>query len=236
MDPDETVDTQEDWPNAWPEPVTLESLNAELAGLKRQIDGLRDEYESAGAYVRDRATSDVEFIHELRDEANNLLQLVRGRTLFGRYADDAAMHRRQANRWRRHSVVILVAAVGLETGLVLTQTAPTWITLVLPALPLALLFTYTSVESQNHRRAEFDRQRIFLRMAAIESYTTTDISSRARKKLGGLLNKFIERHFIEPELDSNDLSAVVAGGMGGWSARLRGRLAGGNRSSRSAGR
>jgi hypothetical protein len=223
QDPTEVVDTV-DYSVENDEVVSPGELTVALETLRRQLDDLREEYGAAGAYVRERTTADVEFIHELREEADNLLQLVRGRTLFGRYADDAAMHRKQANRWRRYSVFVLVAAVCLESWLVASERSPSLLTLTLPALPLALLFTYTSVESQNHRRAEFDRQRIFLRMAAIESYTMTDISSRARKKLGGLLNKFIERHFIEPELDSNDLNAVLAGGLGAWSARLRGRF------------
>ncbi|MGC4866452.1 hypothetical protein ACLQ3B_13585 [Micromonospora sp. DT53] len=195
-------------------------LHLEVAELRVQLEALKNEYELAGASVRTDADADVEFIRELREEAESVLKLVRGATLFGRYADDAELHRRQANRWRNYAVVVLLAAVGLGFYLAVLHPEIALLTAAAPLLPLALLFTYASIESHNHRRTEFDRRRIYLRMAAIEAYTTTDISNDVRNDLGGLLNKFIEKHFIEPELDPNDLSSVSTGWLAPWRARV----------------
>ncbi|MDW5323188.1 hypothetical protein [Plantactinospora sp. KLBMP9567] len=204
------------------------AMKVEVAELREWLTNLRHEYVLAGASVRDGADADVELIRQLRQEAESLVKLVRSATLFGRYADDADHHRRQANRWRRFAVAILVMAVGLAVYFVVALPDLAWYQVAVPMLPLALLFTYASIESHNHRRAELDRKRIYLRMAAIESYTTTDISDQARDDLGGLLYKFIEKHFIEPQLDPNELSSVSAG-WPTWRARVERR--GGGRQS-----
>jgi hypothetical protein len=71
------------------------------------------------------------------------------------------------------------------------------------------LFIYASVESHNHRRREFDRRRIALRVSAIEAFTKQRRDAgRAgdRKVAEELMDEVVRKHFIQPDLDSNDMS------------------------------
>jgi hypothetical protein len=70
------------------------------------------------------------------------------------------------------------------------------------------LFFYASFESQNHRRREADRQRISLRIAAIESYIEQRRSMQDPDVASKLLDEFIREHFILPSLDSNDMTYI----------------------------
>lgn len=95
----------------------------------------------------------------------------------------------------------LLVATAIELVLAIQYPTLPAVQLLAPALPLVLLFTYASFESSNHRSREQDRRRIYLRMAAIETYTQrSNITDAERLALDGLFTKFIERHFIEPIL------------------------------------
>lgn len=118
----------------------------------------------------------------------------------------------------------LLVATAIELVLAIQYPTLPAVQLLAPALPLVLLFTYASFESSNHRSREQDRRRIYLRMAAIETYTQrSNITDAERLALDGLFTKFIERHFIEPDLDSNDMTFVGARGVGPWRAMLHRR-------------
>lgn len=115
-----------------------------------------------------------------------------------------------ANHWRTGAILVLlsmpVVAVVLTTLAGLAN-IPTAIALA----PMLALFVHASVDSHNHRRREFDRRRISLRMSAIEAFTKQRRESGEpgdRKTAEELMDEFVRKHFIEPDLDSNDMSYV----------------------------
>jgi hypothetical protein len=201
-------------------PEMLRDLRQQYADLALSIDSLKVDYRRAGGEVRRKAEEDIRIIADLRQEAETLVDLIQGGSLFGRYFADAEAHKKSANRWRGAAIGTLLVAVGLEVFLALVWPKPIGVAaLVAPVLPLVLLFTYLSVESRNHRRAEFSRRRIFLRMNAIETYTKGNDDEVGRDDLRRILHTFIERHFIEPELDPSHVDSVVA--LGAWPFRAR---------------
>jgi hypothetical protein len=187
---------------------SVHTLQKEVENLRRQVDLLRLEYRRAGSDLPSRVAADVASIKEAREEATRIATFLQGTELFGRYAQDAAFHRRIANRWRITAVIILVlaslGAVGISKYLPLSEAA-----LATTLTPAFGLFVYASLESHNHRRREFDRRRIALRVSAIEAYTKQrrETGSREEKREAeSLLNEFIRKHFINPDLDSNDMT------------------------------
>jgi hypothetical protein len=210
----------------------LQDVRNRIGDLATKLSGLESAYRDAGEDLKNRAATDAEYISQLKDEADRLIILLRGGSLFGRYAEDAELHRRTANRWRFFAVVVLLGSAALQVVLAIRVPSLGWIQTI-AILPLVLLFTYTSLESHNHRRREFDRRRIYLRMAAIESYIRPAGDGQTnRQESKKILDEFIRRHFIEPDLDANDMNYVVARGAGPLTARL-GRRKGGSSSSES---
>jgi hypothetical protein len=189
----------------------LSTLQNLADDLDQQIGRLRVEYERAGRNLAAQVNEDVVSIHEAWLEVERITTILRGTELFGRYAEDADHHLNIANRWRRAAVAILLlapcvaASLALAAGLVFASNA-----LVMSFF--AALFVYASIESHNHRRREFDRRRIALRVSAIESFTKQRREGgdpEARKTAEDLLDEFVRRHFIEPELDSNDIAHLT---------------------------
>lgn len=199
--------------------ITPERMSLQLRTLDSQLQELKVLYQRAGGTVRVRARSDINEIESLRREAESIVTSLRESSLFGRYAQDAESQGRIADRWRRTAVAFLAGAVILELYLVIGPPNLSGPVLAAPALPALLLFGYASVESRNHRRAEVNRRRIYLRMAAIESYIEragADGDVRFEK----LLHDFINMHFIKPNLDPTTVERPA--GIGGF-AGFRGR-------------
>jgi hypothetical protein len=188
----------------------------QISDLERGLIDLDFRYREAGENVVARTHVDADRIEELRAEAERVVALLQGGSLFGRYAADADRHRRTANAWRWFSVAVLVVATALAIALPLLVDELSWEAVLAPILPLVLLFTYASIESFNHRQREFDRRRIYLRMAALESYTGEKPTAKSRQ----ILEDFIRKHFIEQDLDDNQLNYVGARGWGPFVALI----------------
>jgi hypothetical protein len=179
----------------------LHLLRVDHQELQRDLDELRLVYERAGGEVRGQSEDHVKDIHDLRSEAELLVNSLRESSLFGRYAQDADEQGRIASRWRGFAILFLLGAAVLEAYLVAGPPGLSGVTAAVPIFPVVLLFLYASVESRNHRRVEAHRRRIYLRMAAIETYTKRKENGAGRKQLQEILERFIERHFVEPDLD-----------------------------------
>ncbi|MGE5828588.1 MAG: hypothetical protein ACM30G_09540 [Micromonosporaceae bacterium] len=188
--------------------ATLKTLDQQVKEVHGQVDSLKLAYRQAGNNLVATVADDVAMIQEARAEVRRITTILQGTELFGRYAQDADHHRRIADKWRLGAVAILLLApivvVYLATVAELGNAA-----LATAMLPILALFVYASVESYNHRRREFDRRRISLRVSAIEAFTKrrregADAAERLAAEL--LLNEFIRLHFIRPDLDSNDMS------------------------------
>jgi hypothetical protein len=189
----------------------LTALQGAVDDIEQQIGGLRLEYERAGRSLSSRVNDDVVHIHEAWLEVERITNVLRGTELFGRYAEDADHHLRIADRWRRAAVAILLLAPCVAASLALVAKLEL-ATNALAMSFIAALFAYMSIESHNHRRREFDRRRIALRVSAIESFTKQRRDGgelEARKTAEDLLDLFVRRHFIEPELDSNDIAHLT---------------------------
>lgn len=196
----------------------LRTAQVDARNLRDQVDMLAALYRRAGAEVRTRAASDVRRIEDSRIEAERIVQSLRGSSLFGRYAADARTHQNAANRWRASAVCVLIFTTSLEIFLAVGPLAIAGWPLAAPVFPMLLLFAYASAESRNHRRVELNRRRIYLRMAAIESYTQSTPGGVVLGDLGDIMHRFIEKHFIEPDLDATDVESVVA-----WRPVLHGK-------------
>jgi hypothetical protein len=186
----------------------LTALQNVVDDIEQQIGNLRLEYERAGRSLSSRVNDDVVNIHEAWLEVERITNVLRGTELFGRYAEDADHHLRIANRWRRAAVATLLLAPCIAASLALVAKLD-FAANALAMSFIAALFAYMSIESHNHRRREFDRRRIALRVSAIESFTKQRRDGgepEARKTAEDLLDLFVRRHFIEPELDSNDIA------------------------------
>ncbi|GAB3849336.1 hypothetical protein ACFPIJ_36445 [Dactylosporangium cerinum] len=191
-----------------PDNRTVRTLQKEVEELRRQVDVLKLEYRRAASDLPGKVAADLASIKEAREEATRIATFLQGTELFGRYAQDANRHSRIADRWRITAVAILIiasiGAVAISKYLSLSETA--LVTTLTPALGL---FVYASLESHNHRRREFDRRRIALRVSAIEAYTKQRRetgNSDEKREAESLLGEFIRKHFINPELDSNDMA------------------------------
>jgi hypothetical protein len=190
----------------------LDAMRTQVSSLEQQIEFLTRDYRRVAGKVSREARPEVDAIKELRSEAEHLVGLLRGGSLFGRYAADAGVHAKTANAWRAIAVGVLVLAIAFQVVLPLLVDDVGWQETVGPAVPLLLLFTYASIESFNHRRKELDRRRTYLRIAAIESYLGPDHERSEDDKQ--LMRLFIEKHFIDPELDPTETKYVVARGSG----------------------
>ncbi|WP_157623015.1 hypothetical protein [Terrabacter sp. Root181] len=192
----------------------LEEFDARIADLDRQLDRLQARYESAGAEVGSLAQNDVAIIASARVEAERLLSVIRGTSLFGRYSADADEQRRMANRWRAFATAVIgILGITYIYLIAVNRVAdlPSG-SLMAASIPALALFFYFSLESFNHRRREADRRRIALRMAAVEAYMEQrlgDPSTRAQAM--SLMDEFIRQHFIKPELDPNEISYLGPG-------------------------
>jgi hypothetical protein len=191
--------------------ISLSKLRSEIADLERVRAELDVDYRRAKNNLTAKVKEDVAFIRDARREVEQITSILQGTELFGRYAEDADHHFRIANTWRYGAVATLllspciVAALALAGKLEVTTGASVMTFLI-------ALFLYASIESHNHRRREFDRRRIALRVSAIESFTKqrregADLA--ARNKAEDLLDEFVRMHFIAPELDSNDMSQLT---------------------------
>jgi hypothetical protein len=194
------------------------SLDARLSRLKREITDLERlraelevDYRRAKHNLTAKVREDVAFIRDARREVEQITSILHGTELFGRYAEDADHHLRIANGWRYGAVATLLVSPCIAAGLALAgKLRPTTAAAVLTSL--LALFLYASIESHNHRRREFDRRRIALRVSAIESFTKQRRESddpAARKTAEDLLDEFVRMHFIAPELDSNDITQLT---------------------------
>jgi hypothetical protein len=215
-------------PRSGEEAPTENTLRQEVLDLQQRAERLRIEFESLQTTYESQidsfvsaSASDVSAISDLKSKAEKLVDLIQGGSLFGRYAHDAESQAIAANRWRRFAVLVLLAAVALELFLVTGPISLEGLRLLAPLAPLLLLFTYASIESHNHRRGELNRRRIYLRMAAIESYIERDAEGITSAELEGILREFIEQHFIAPDLDPNDVRSVDSKGI--WSLPFWGR-------------
>ncbi len=188
----------------------LTTIERRVGKLSSQLDALEFEYRQAGQNLNTTAAQDVKAIREAREEAERITTILRGTELFGRYAQDADHHFRVANRWRTSAVLVLMS-MPLIAVLLSTVAALGNVTAAIALAPMLALFVYASVESHNHRRREFDRRRISLRVSAIEAFTKQRRENGKpgdRKTAEDLMDDFVRKHFIEPDLDSNDMSYV----------------------------
>lgn len=188
----------------------LSTLERRTEKLGARLDALEFEYRQAGQNLPARAAQDVVAIREAREEAERITTILRGTELFGRYAQDADHHLRVANRWRTSAVLVLLT-MPVVALLVSSLAAVGAATTAIALSPMLVLFAYASVESHNHRRREFDRRRISLRVSAIEAFTKQRRENGKpgdRRIAEDLMDDFVRKHFIEPDLDSNDMSYV----------------------------
>lgn len=191
--------------------ATLSTLRKHVADMQSTIAALQIEYRRAESHLPTQVADDVRRIKEARVEVDRITTILQGTELFGRYAQDADHHLGIANRWRRGAVGILALAPALELFLALVTDLAAW-AVTATMVPVLLLFLYASVESHNHRRREFDRRRIALRVFAVEAFRQQRRDSgnaRDRKAAEELLDQFIERHFINPDLDSNAMAHLA---------------------------
>ena len=205
-------------------------IDRTLEELERKAEALQAAYTRAGASVRRGAEDDLTRISAARTDGERIAKLLRGTELSAKYAQDADRNLAVSNTWRRIAVVsAALAAGGLAALASMTDLRAQELAVML--VPLLALFGYAAVESSNHRRREFDRRRIALRVSAIEAFTRPRIEGKdasARKGAEQLLGDFIHKHFIEPDLDSNDMSYPVVS-MSVVSFRERGDKSTGNR-------
>jgi hypothetical protein len=204
-------------PSPRPESVVAD-LTTELAKLKREIDDLEKaraslevEYRRAKHSLAAKVEEDVAFVRDARREVEQITSILHGTELFGRYAEDADHHLKIANRWRYGAVGTLLLAPCIAAGLALADKLEVKTSLSVMSC-LVALFLYASIESHNHRRREFDRRRIALRVSAIESFTKQRREggdAAARRTAEDLLDEFVRMHFIAPELDSNDIAQLT---------------------------
>ncbi|SMC85661.1 hypothetical protein [Lentzea albidocapillata] len=179
----------------------IEKLGEELAALRLH-------YRQAGHNLATQVAEDLSFVREAREEVERITTILRGTELFGRYAQDADHHARVANRWRAAAVFVLLLS-PLFLVLIEKLAAISGVALAVTFAPMFTLFIYASVESHNHRRREFDRRRISLRVSAIEAFTKQrrDAGRAGDRKIAEeLMDEFVRKHFIQPDLDSNDMS------------------------------
>ncbi|MEU4293076.1 hypothetical protein AB0E63_33045 [Kribbella sp. NPDC026596] len=191
----------------------LSKLRKEIADLERIRAELEVDYRRAKHNLTAKVEEDVAFIRDARREVEQITSILHGTELFGRYAEDADHHLKIANRWRYGAVGTLLAASCLAASLALAGKLEVTTSVSVMSFLIAL-FLYASIESHNHRRREFDRRRIALRVSAIESFTKQrreggDLA--ARKRAEDLLDEFVRMHFIAPELDSNDITQLTPG-------------------------
>lgn len=189
--------------------AAIDRLEAEISDLRDSINDLVIDYQRAGGRLRTIVDEDVLSIASAKEEAEGLLTVIRGGALFGRYQSDADEHMRQADRWRRAAAAVLILMpIGLLAVVRLTSITDTQL-LLLTTTSIAI-FLYFSIESHNHRRREFDRRRISLRMAAIESFLTQRLADEAtREQAQSVMDEFIKKHFIEPDLDDNTMAYLA---------------------------
>jgi hypothetical protein len=194
----------------------ITELDDLVSDLRSQIAATKNRHRQDSYQLKTSAVRDGEHIAQVKAEADRLIGNIRGSSLFGRYAADAERHRRAADRWRWAAISVLLVSAGV--GIALAKLVPDvgWEKTLAPLLPLGLLFTYCSVESSNHRVKEHERRRVYLHMAAIESYVTPDSGGR-RAGADELLDAFIRRNFIDRTLE--DHNYVTSWGWG----RLRAR-------------
>lgn len=189
----------------------LTAIGLRVDDLRKKVDGLEAEYETASGDVHSRAASDLNYLHQARQEAERLLTVIRGGSLFGRYHADADEHARAADRWRRLSLLVLllwVASTGYLLYLQVISTAVAGLLIV----PFLTLFFYCSLESNGHRRREANRRRIALRMAAVEAYMAQRLSDASTQvDAMKVMDEFIRQHFILPELDQTDVPYLGPG-------------------------
>lgn len=188
--------------------TSVDGLNKKLEELELQIDSLKREYRQAGHELQRQVADDLVFIHDAREEAQLVATVLQGSELFGRYAQDSDRHGRIANRWRFGAVSVLIAAAPIILTLAATLSLGA-AALTAATAPLIVLFLYASLESNNHRRREFDRRRIALRLSAIETFTKQRREAgdaQSRRTAERLLDEFVRKHFIQPDLDSNDMT------------------------------
>lgn len=190
--------------------VFLRTLQKQAEDLETQIGALQLEYRRAGNNLNAQVAADLAYIHEAREEAKQITTILQGTALFGRYAQDADHHFKIANRWRAAAVAILIASPPAVA--ILAKVADlSGIELASSIAPVLVLFIYASVESHNHRRREFDRRRIALRVSAIEAFSNQRRragEAADQKAADKLLDEFVRKHFIEPDLDANDMTYI----------------------------
>ncbi|MFB6720795.1 hypothetical protein ACFCV3_11575 [Kribbella sp. NPDC056345] len=197
---------------------TIADLSKDVAKLKRELDDLERaraaldvEYRRAKHGLAAKVEEDVAFIRDARREVEQITSILHGTELFGRYAEDADHHLRIANRWRYGAVATLLLAPCVAGALALADKLKVATGISVMSCLIGL-FLYASIESHNHRRREFDRRRIALRVSAIESFTKQRREGgdpAARKTAEDLLDEFVRMHFIFPELDSNDITQLT---------------------------
>ena len=90
----------------------------QLERFRAEFEALRDQYRREVASIKASSAADINAIQELRRQAEQLVQLLQGGALFGRYAKDASDQRLLANHWRRVAVMVLLGTVALEVILV----------------------------------------------------------------------------------------------------------------------
>lgn len=184
----------------------LRIVTAVADRLTGRMGLLESRYTLAGGEVRDLAQKDLQSISLARNEAERIMGLLRGSDLAARYVRDAHHHRRAANGWRLFAIAELLIAGAAVTicskVLELTPVALSSLTCL-----LLVLFGYSAIESSNHRRREFDRSRIALRVSALEGYTESNRSAEGKvsQEAEAMMARFVEKHFIDPALDPNDM-------------------------------
>lgn len=187
------------------------SMLIRIDELRKKVEGLEAEYETAAGDVHNRAADDLNFLHQARQEAERLLTVIRGSSLFGRYHSDADEHARSADRWRYASVGALILWMLAMAALLKFYSVSSLETGVI-AIPFLVLFFYCSLESNAHRRREANRRRIALRMAAVEAYMAQRLGAAdTRADAIKVMDDFVRQHFIRPELDETDVPYLGPG-------------------------
>lgn len=183
-------------------------LNTQIQRLKRSASGLATDYILAGEEVGRLATDDVRAIQQLRQRASQIVNLLESSEISGRFDKDARRNRRSADVWRMLAIASLLGSAGVAYLTFPTLTGDRTAEIGY-AIGVVILFGFCAMESNNHRRREFDRTRIALRVSALEAFMEQkrDQEGRLPPDAEKLRTKFVTKHFIDPELDSNDMGA-----------------------------
>jgi len=142
--------------------------------LDDQVKALSSEAKSSVDEIKSQASIDLAGIKEDREEVERILQLVGEESLIGNFSIGSNEDKKDANRWRIVTFVLLIAAVVVGIWIVwdpfLAPTPVLAIGKIIIASTLTGISTYTARQSGEHRRSQRNSASMALQLAAIKPY------------------------------------------------------------------